>query len=429
MSDSVMLVKVSAIANNNKFYELTRLPNGDVQARWGRVGASGQSQVYPGHLFDAKRREKLAKGYVEFSNSSAGSSNGSASAEARGHGVEPRIATALFGKAVNASVTRLVTGLVRNNRHAITDATGGKVTVAKSGQVTTALGPVTAVRLAEARALLTSMKSEDTSGSVSLSSREKYLTLIPQPVRRVADDSWINPSWFRRQDDLLDALDTAVAMSSATSSDDADDAPAPIPFRHTLVEVAVDSDEFKELEKRFSDSVNSGHMTSRHKLARAWAITDIERDAWDKAKKELRHHRVLWHGTTAGNVLSILRTGLICPPSSDRRYATTGRMFGDGVYFSDQSTKSLNYAAGQWSRDTGSGNPMMFLADVVMGREYRPGAGSSGVAHAARTQKDDKGRPYNSIFVRGGTGGVRNNEMIVWNTDQIRLTHLCEFKA
>ena len=26
----------------------------------------------------------------------------------------------------------------------------------------------------------------------------------------------------------------------------------------------------------------------------------------------------------------------------------TGRMFGNGVYFSDQSTKALNYAYGYW---------------------------------------------------------------------------------
>ena len=47
----------------------------------------------------------------------------------------------------------------------------------------------------------------------------------------------------------------------------------------------------------------------------------------------------LWHGTRVENVLSILKGGLIIPKSSAGH--VTGRMFGDGVYFSDQSTNPL----------------------------------------------------------------------------------------
>ena len=47
------------------------------------------------------------------------------------------------------------------------------------------------------------------------------------------------------------------------------------------------------------------------------------------------------------------------------------------------------------------------------------------IAELARALED---RGFDSLFVRGGHCGVRNNEMVVWNTEQIRLTHLCEFR-
>jgi poly [ADP-ribose] polymerase len=72
---------------------------------------------------------------------------------------------------------------------------------------------------------------------------------------------------------------------------------------------------------------------------------------------------------------------------------------------------------------------MMFLADVVMGREFRPTSSTLSVARQARTERDDKGRPYNSIFVHAGSCGIRNNEMIVWDSPQIKLTYLCEFSS
>lgn len=256
--------------------------------------------------------------------------------------------------------------------------------------------------------------------------------LIPQKIQNVRATDWVTRSWCREQDDLLDALESAVTMSSTGA--DTGDVAVPIDFRHTLTELGHGDDEFSRIAAKFDRSRNTIHAANRLALHRVWALTDSSGPVWEKRKTALKHSRELWHGTTAGNVLSILRTGLICPPSTAGAYNTTGRMFGDGVYFSDQSTKSLNYAIGsapgQRGRDSGAGNPMMFLADVVMGRECRSDAitSSSALISRSRTGTDDRGRKFDSIYVRGGHCGVMNNEMIVWRTDQIKLTHLCEFR-
>ena len=126
----------------------------------------------------------------------------------------------------------------------------------------------------------------------------------------------------------------------------------------------------------------------------------------------------LWHGTRAHNLMSILKGGLIIPRSNGS-IPVTGRMFGDGLYFSDQSTKSLNYAYGYWDGGRRDDRCYMFLADVAMGKPWHPDRTGSSV-------KPPKG--FDSVFARGGKDQVQNNEMIVYRTSQARLKYLVEFK-
>ena len=93
-------------------------------------------------------------------------------------------------------------------------------------------------------------------------------------------------------------------------------------------------------------------------------------------------------------------------------------MFGNGVYFSDQSTKSLNYAYGYWDRGGKDKHCFMFLFDVIMGKAYKPDRyGRSGLPKAG----------YDSTFAEAGTS-VMNNEMIVYDVAQCRPKYLVEFK-
>jgi poly [ADP-ribose] polymerase len=94
-------------------------------------------------------------------------------------------------------------------------------------------------------------------------------------------------------------------------------------------------------------------------------------------------------------------------------------MFGNGVYFSDQSTKSLNYAAGYWDGKAADERCYMFLADVAMGRPWHPDRTGSSVKPPAG---------YDSVFARGGKDRVLNNEMIVYRTSQVNLKYLVEFE-
>src|SRR5262249_3241950 len=140
------------------------------------------------------------------------------------------------------------------------------------------------------------------------------------------------------------------------------------------------------------------------------------RRAWEKAGKPVGNVAELWHGTKASNLLSILKGGLIIPPSN-ASYCT-GRMFGNGIYFSDQSTKSLNYAYGYW-KGQAENHCFMFLADVAMGKHYVPKTYSANLPKSG----------YDSTFAKAGVSGVVNNEMIVYKTYQVNLAFLVEFAS
>jgi hypothetical protein len=60
----------------------------------------------------------------------------------------------------------------------------------------------------------------------------------------------------------------------------------------------------------------------------------------------------------------------------------------------------------------------MFLAEVAMGNYQVPRGPTS--------KKPDKG--YDSYYAKAGTSGVRNNEMIVFDTNQIKLKYILEIK-
>lgn len=76
----------------------------------------------------------------------------------------------------------------------------------------------------------------------------------------------------------------------------------------------------------------------------------------------LHNKQLLWHGTNMANAIGILSTGLrINPPG----VPTTGKMFGNGLYFANASTKSAGYMG---IRANGIG--IMFLCEVALGNMY-----------------------------------------------------------
>jgi poly [ADP-ribose] polymerase len=429
-----MLILVSSTANSNKFYRMSLDSAGMVTTTYGRVGATGiTNQESSGAVgYERILREKLRKGYQEIE-------------VADDANTPRRVASAQLAEVArsgltsdgdkDAAISDLIDRIVRVNAHDILEISGGLIRIDTSGRVKTPVGLVTAGSIQQAEVLLNKMQRTKASDRVPL--LEKYLTYVPQKVGSRAgwaESFFAEKGAFQKQHDLLEQLRESVAFyeaQAAALATSPKDSSVDAGFKYRIRAIPKRGTEFNRIAKKYEDTKNDMHSASKLKLKRVFELVDpVGATAYAAVAASIRNEQELWHGTRAANLLSILRRGLYVPPRSGTTVQIAGRMFGDGVYLSSQSSKALNYSHGFWTAGGRDNNCFMLLTDVAMGSEYRPGeAFDPQIPNKARTTVNKFGKPWKSINVRPGHGGVRNHEAIVWNTDQIRVRYLCEFDS
>ena len=155
------------------------------------------------------------------------------------------------------------------------------------------------------------------------------------------------------------------------------------------------------------------HSCSHYEIKKVYSV-DVRtvREAFEAHSAKMDNIWELWHGSSASNLLSILKGGLIIPPKTSSN--VTGRMFSDGIYASNISTKALGYSTGFWGQK--SNRAFMFLLDMAMGKYHVPSGPSSNLP----------ARGYDSTFAKPGKSGIMNEEMIVYSTSQVNLKYLIE---
>lgn len=430
-----MLVLVDSGHNNNKFYHVTLSKAGVVTKRWGRVGSDGTVRTENTGLsgyykaVEAKERKGYKETRVNATHVTTTASTSSASLEkvAQKH---------LTTDPTNTLVSDLISRLVQSNRHQIMQQSGGQIKISDDGIVRTALGIVDQRTINEARHLLDRIQNPTTYSRKSI---DEYLTLVPQDLGRRSGwaDKFLSVESLNEQRNFLTQLESSVqwynktlAAAQATTDDKDDDTDHSDLFRMKLGYLDKKDPRFKAINDAYMKSRNLRHSSANLRLVNVFTVEDKgHEEVFNQTAKKLGNVKQLWHGTSVSNVLSILTKGLFIPKSSDG-IQIAGRMFGDALYFSPQSSKSLNYSTGFWHGTARTNNNcFMFYNDIVMGNEFRPTKWGYTEKDRAYNGKDSRGRRYNSISVKGGTCGVLNDEIMVWNTDQIKLSYLCEFAA
>jgi len=415
----VMLIKTDADENNNKFWEAIVHDDGQVDCRWGRVGANGQSKSFNGGqaYLDKKMREKAKKGYRAAKVVTGSSATTTAVADATLRSIAKKQI-----EHSSPETAKLIEYLVKVNAHQITKASGGQLNVdAATGMIKTPLGVLTQEAIDDARDLLLELSklrvpSKRTTPKFK-DSVQDYLMLVPQVVPR--NRGWLETMFpdtdsVQKQNALLDSLEATIGAITATPQ--AANVPVDQVFNVKLVLVS-DKAIVDKVNRLYTNTRKRMHTSYRLKPKRIFTV-DITSmaGAFDNDGVKVGNVKELWHGTRASNLLSILKGGLIIPSSNAGH--VTGRMYGNGVYFSDQSTKALNYAHGYWGGSYDN-TCYMFLVDVAMGKEYVPSG------YGDRRSLPRKG--YDSTFANGGQSGVANNEMIVYRVSQCNLKFLVEF--
>lgn len=238
---------------------------------------------------------------------------------------------------------------------------------------------------------------------------------------------------------FLNNYEDVLAQEQKNKSSSNSDDNMPKVF-NTQLQLVTNKKVINKIKSYFDDNKNVAHGSSKLQLLNVYEIVGLYNNeqliVFDKLAKEKGNVQEYWHGSRNYNLLSILKNGLIIPKSNS--FNVTGRMFGDGVYFSNQSTKSLNYSQGYWDRGRGiDNNCFMFLADVIMGKVYE--ASHKQAKLDCKNNRKTKVYPvkgYDIVIARGGVKNVThsgdicslsNDEMIVFDLGQIKLKYLCEF--
>lgn len=446
-------VKTDLVNNNNKFWYIRILDNGNdnytVQTEWGRVGETGATTEYPKYglgnaesFMQSRINSKTGdrKGYHEIqvvglnTDNTSGTSTGRFSSKYPNRSNTPKVDTYLMDLAIHQIagpdpiIRDLVSMLVKENVHQIQSRVASSVSYNETtGLFQTPCGVIDKVVITEARDLLVKMSdfitnnqldSEDFQHTVN-----EYMMMIPQDIgrgRTTAASLYPNINKIQEQSHLLDDLEASYAIAVKPKVDDTkkeieEKQEEEEKLFFCELKLVEDPTIIKFISDKYQSTLQYQHMASRYKPSRVFSVR-VENMAsqFETKATSIGNIQKLWHGTRVGNLLSIMKSGFVIPPYN-ASYCS-GRMFGNGVYFSDQSTKSLNYAAGYWS-GTRENKCFMFLCDVAMGNAYTP---------RSYTEKLPK-LGYDSTFAKASISGVANNEMIVYNLHQLNPVYLVEF--
>lgn len=174
----------------------------------------------------------------------------------------------------------------------------------------------------------------------------------------------------------------------------------------------------KKVEKAMHDNRSDRHDWGID-ILNVWSVVvKGQKDKHLSTMKDVGNIRPLFHGSRPANILGICKHGLLLRPPGA---IVTGSMFGNGLYFADQSSKSEQYSfGGGWGSSYGKDSYFMFVADVALGKikEYEDAQ--------SHLQKAPSG--FHSVLGKKGRA-LYHNEFIVYDIKQHILQYLVEFRA
>lgn len=419
--DEKVLIFTEVGKNSNKYYKLQLFDNGKVLVTYGRVGVTKQVNEFSGGklFFDKQIRSKQKKGYVEAK--VVGQSSGS---EVKLQNSElSNLAKKQIVKNSNPILENLIDRFVKANIHIITSNTNISYSP-DTGLFSTPLGIITSDAITEARGIL--LKIKDFISKKQYSNKDfllcvnNYLSIIPTNVGMKLRPEILFPdeTSIQKQNSILDSLDASYISLQNKPVNNGDVKEEKV-FEIDC-DILNDGTEKQRIIKLYEQTLNRSHACSSLKVKQIFTIDIKEntRDFQNKGEK-IGNIMELFHGSKVSNLLSIFKKGLIIPPVNANYI--TGRAYGNGIYASNQSSKAANYSYGYWS-GTRDPNCFLFVVKFAMGKVYTPHTSGRGYYGSESLPKEG----YDSTWAKGGTSGVINDEMIVYNTYQAKITHLIE---
>ena len=377
--------------NNNKWYKMTERDDGQFLAEWGRVGAAGQTKVYPGFRWEEILREKLGKGYTRVV----------------GHGsamVNTAVVDSMDIK--DPEVKALISFLMRSAKQSIVS------------NYSVSAADVTKAQIDEAQKIIGSIKDELDGKHNKVSLNDKLERLYRTIPRKMGDTR----KYFLRDDyketfvrellqaeqGLLDTLESQAQGGALQGS--------LLNLESLGLEIEVASQADRDLIGKETDFRVSGQ--------KIFKVTNKNTQAKFKGGKA----KLLYHGTKNQNWMSLIQRGLMIRPAG---VPTTGSMFGNGGYFANKAKKSIGYTSLRGSYWSSGSDSKAYLAifEVALGKQWKVLDGASWEHWMGNLdQRKVSAKGFDSVFARGGAD-LRNDEYIVYDVSRCNIRYLIELTA
>jgi len=381
--------------NNNKFY-LMEEKNGQLHIEYGRVESSSTKLTKPISEWDKIYNSKVKKGYKDVT---------AYAAETTVITDDSKGDTKLVGTGMMkvdefmSLMQRYTDGLVKQT-YSVT---------AKQ---------VTQQQVDDAQKVLTDLMSMKNSKEADINTKliELY-TIIPRRMSKV--QYHILPSIklediLDKEQDNLDAMASQVAMQNKT----APKTQKVTPSQQTILDaIGITMKECKDIPKEIE------YLTKQCTRNKIEAVFEVNSPVEDKiynewlSKQNDKTSRILIHGTRNSSVIPILKTRLQIRPQGNFQFS--GKVYGNGNYFSEVVSKSLNY--------TGYDNDKVLLVyEVHTGNPHVYNGWYTGSSFTL-DYKNLKERGYDSTYVKAGNG-LLNSEIIVYTENQNRIKYIIWLK-
>lgn len=247
----------------------------------------------------------------------------------------------------------------------------------------------------------------------------------PRPTEgKSAMESWLksmalnNEKILDDKEELLDLLSDVQGMVGGFATTDIGKKYQEIGCEYTWLDPSDDS---RRRVEAYMQESRSRHHDWKCTVRNVWRVgVKGQKDKHLPAMKEIGNIKPLFHGSGPQNILGICKHGLLMRPPG---VYITGSMFGNGLYFADQSSKSEQYAFGRFSgglRQRDHDSFFMFVADVALGKVKQYESAQSSLTRAPNG--------YHSVQGKKGSY-LLHNEFIVYELKQHILQYLVEFKT
>lgn len=427
MNRYAYLTMVDAVNNCNKFYEMTENADGTIEAHYGRVGElHAKTHIYDPcdsnyKDFYTLYESKIRKGYRDVTAIRA---------------VKEERVTNDYKPIENEEVAELIDTLKTASNQFV-----NKTYTIKKDQITPKMIKEAESDLEE----LVHIKEEWETNPLSYLNQESFVVNnfnrkleelfadIPRAMNSVEEFTASSSKDFQRIIEReYDKLDTIRSMTASL-----------VQTKSSPEETILEANGLKvnEVTYKQEDEITS-HLGKDYqgksvecRYVKAFSIENLKtRENYEGFKKshnmDSKDCRLLYHGSKTENWLSIACQGLQLNPAAK----VTGKMFGQGIYLAPDARKSANYMDTKGSHWNDGKNDKGYIAvySVALGN---PNGAKDGKGIYYPTSS----LPYNfsskdlpkgciSVFAQKGRTGLMNDEICVYNANQLTIKYLIELK-